>query len=541
MLDTTTIILCAGPINYRHLPIATNNSNAMIPINGQPVIAWILDDLIEKNIRQATVVLREDDDRLADFLSRTYRDRIDIIPAKVPPGGSIVGSLLAGLKHSQSAGVVRVVLGDTLIRDSYDVDEDFVYVGTVEESGRWCLSDVSSDGIVVDYIDKQAYEAEEMAALAGYYQFLDKELLQKCVEASEIADEYELSFVLRRYGKVRPLKAKYASEWFDFGHIDNLTAARQQLFRPRYFNKLFVNPVLNTITKVSENTQALRDELDWYLELPAELQVLTPRIISHEMMNGNLQIVQEYYGYPTLAELYVFSDLDADTWASILRRIFRIHKEFGRFSSDLAQEDILEMYQEKTNKRLCMLRSQDNFWAELLDQDHIKFNNLELRNFATMETEINLLVENLAETAQVQIIHGDFCFSNILLDLNNQIIRLIDPRGRFGRKGIYGDARYDVAKLRHSVSGYYDFIVSDMFELDGGGYKYSGDIHVNDNVKLMGPKFDAMLIAAGYNLADIMLIEGLLFLSMLPMHRDHPRRQLIMYLTGLSLLNNVIQ
>ena len=38
----------------------------------------------------------------------------------------------------------------------------------------------------------------------------------------------------------------------------------------------------------------------------------------------------------------------------------------------------------------------------------------------------------------------------------------------------------------------------------------------------------------------IRLIEGLLFVSMLPLHRDEPRRQLAMLANGLTLLNDVL-
>ena len=73
-----TIILCGGPINYTNLPIGTNQSNAMVPVNGKPVISWILDDLIDKNLLQATVVLRDQDERLKNFLRRAYVDRMEV-------------------------------------------------------------------------------------------------------------------------------------------------------------------------------------------------------------------------------------------------------------------------------------------------------------------------------------------------------------------------------------------------------------------------------------------------------------------------------
>ena len=43
--DKIALILCGGDINYSHLPIITTKSNAMIPVNGKPVIGWIIDEL----------------------------------------------------------------------------------------------------------------------------------------------------------------------------------------------------------------------------------------------------------------------------------------------------------------------------------------------------------------------------------------------------------------------------------------------------------------------------------------------------------------
>ncbi len=46
-------------------------------------------------------------------------------------------------------------------------------------------------------------------------------------------------------------------------------------------------------------------------------------------------------------------------------------------------------------------------------------------------------------------------------------------------------------------------------------------------------------ISEEYNLQSIKLIEGLLLLSMLPLHRDSLKKQLAFYVVGLSSLNEV--
>src|SRR5688572_7461129 len=68
MAEETTIILCGGQINFTNLPVGSNLSNAMIPVNGKPVIGWILDDLLSKGFDAVVIVLRESNHRLAEFI-----------------------------------------------------------------------------------------------------------------------------------------------------------------------------------------------------------------------------------------------------------------------------------------------------------------------------------------------------------------------------------------------------------------------------------------------------------------------------------------
>jgi dTDP-glucose pyrophosphorylase len=496
---------------------------------------------LQKGFKSATVVLREQDHRLQNFLQRAYGGRMEISIAPLRREGTIIQSLEVGLAGSKTDGPVRVILGDTLIRDDFDGAGDKVFVSAVADSRRWCLAITAPGGTIIDYIDKQETTQEPKLALAGYYQFEQIDHLRDCVESCVEHGERELSDLLKRYGGLYPIQAQRVEDWFDFGHIDNLVDARRRLIKPRYFNSLSINPILNTITKVSENDLKLRDELDWYLAIPDELKVLTPRILKHEARNGHLEVVSEYYGYPTLSELYVYADLDADSWVSTLRHVLRIHNEFCQHRSELDKRLIKSMYFQKTFERLDQLSTRDTAWDTLLEFDEVKYNGVTLKNIMTLKPLIREKAKFAARNAPISVIHGDLCFSNILFDVNNQIIRLIDPRGSFGKKGIYGDARYDIAKLRHSACGLYDYILADMFEMQQNGSEFSGRICANGMPKVVSVAFDRLIESYGYNIDEIKFIEGLLFISMLPMHHGHPDRQRMMYLTGLTLLNEVFK
>jgi len=126
----------------------------------------------------------------------------------------------------------------------------------------------------------------------------------------------------------------------------------------------------------------------------------------------------------------------------------------------------------------------------------------------------------------------------VLYDNTKHVMRLIDPRGKFGRFDIYGDAKYDYAKMMHSFSGKYDCIISDMFRVstdETGRIDYQLD--VTGNEQQVGQLFEQMLqddLADPQAYRQIQLIESLLFLSMIPLHKDKPERQKAMLAVGVT-------
>lgn len=540
--STATIVLCGGSIRLTALPIATASSNAMLPINGRPVVAWILDDLASKGVDRVTVVLRAGDDALRALLGRVYAQRMQIDLAEVPDsGGSIVRSLHAGLAANPEATAVRVVLGDTLIEDDFDRHPDFVYLGKTGEPDRWCVASLDSDSWITGYSDKQDLPGREHLALAGYYRFDDAAWLSRCTAMAFEHGSRELSAVLREYGKHHPLRGELVQTWFDFGNVDNYARAKLHLLRPRFFNSVSIDPVLHTLTKRSTKVDKLLDEVAWFQALPKHLEVISPRLLGWGQSANEAWYTQEYYGYPPLSDLYVWGELDLDVWLSILRRVLAVHEALSAVPGALPPEAMRSMYWTKTLERIEAARSGDPELADVLEPDTLTYNGQLLTNLAGLLPALQAAVEGLVASAKPALVHGDLCFSNILFDIPNQIVRLIDPRGSFGQPGPVGDPRYDLAKLRHSVCGGYDLLMANYFEV---AYLGPATYEVRQwrpvaAGRLAAP-FDALLSAAGHSVQDITLLEGLLFLSMPPLHRGHPDRQRAMYLYGLSLLNQVL-
>ncbi len=121
--------------------------------------------------------------------------------------------------------------------------------------------------------------------------------------------------------------------------------------------------------------------------------------------------------------------------------------------------------------------------------------------------------------------------------------KLIDPRGNFGEDTVYGDIRYDVAKFRHNYHGFYDYITLNLFkfkEIKSDIFEYS----YFTNQILPPSIFDEVVQSFGdvkLNIDEIELIEGLMFISIIPLHADNKEAQILYYITGLKCLNNQLK
>jgi dTDP-glucose pyrophosphorylase len=533
-----TIILAAGKIDYTQLPFGMHQSNATVPVNGKPVISWILDDLIRKKHTNITVVIRRENHRLQQLLTNHYAPKTQLTIVELDHPISINHSLKAGLETTDTPNNVELILGDTLIYDSYDETSDCLFIQQVNNPENWCVAHTNEKQQLIGFSDKCKLDGKQLA-LCGYYGFSDIALLQQATEDSIIKDAKELSHTLFYYHQHKPLKLKQVTTWFDFGHLGSMIQSKKSLLRPRHFNALTIDPILNTITKISEKSDKLADELAWYKSLPEELKVLTPRILETNEENAQVIIKQEYYGYPALAELFVYGDLHPNIWESIMDYLFQIHEQFKKHTYAIKQEVLLGMYQHKTNERIEQLFKQNDYWKVLFNQPTVTINNTLYKNIPELLNNLKLPLGQLCESNLGSVIHGDYCLSNILYDLNNQIVRLIDPRGSFGEKGIYGDPRYDMAKLRHSLVGLYDYIVGDLFHINEHEGVFTYCLFHDEKNPILAQVFDDLLLKYNYNINEIQLIEGLLFLSMIPYHTDYPDRQKMMYIRSIEILSRL--
>ena len=112
---------------------------------------------------------------------------------------------------------------------------------------------------------------------------------------------------------------------------------------------------------------------------------------------------------------------------------------------------------------------------------------------------------------------------------------------QLGELTIFGDQKYDLAKLSHSVIGLYDHIISGRYKLSGDIFSsVKIDFSTNEIVDDIQREFMSRRFISFINTQDIMPLTVLLFLSMLPLHADRPDRQKAMLANALRLYSKFI-
>lgn len=301
------------------------------------------------------------------------------------------------------------------------------------------------------------------------------------------------------------------ADWFDFGHAATYFVSKQNFLSSRHFNHLEIK---DNVVRKRGLSNKIRAEYEWYRSIPSAMRKHTPALLS-ETFEGHYDI--EYLPLPTLAELYVCGN-QASGWYNIIDKCLdfvEANLARQRHTIEHAADAFMELIGTKTYRRINQLR---------VDLSPLQLHALPVDELALMASECVDMVPRRTDT--VSIVHGDLCFSNIAYDHRSNSLKVFDPRGLdgFDELSIYGDARYELAKLLHSLFGY-DSIIA-------GDYRISALNPPPLNREALTYFSTEMRARFRIDLSEVLAVTALLFFSMLPLHSDSFERQLALYNMG---------
>jgi hypothetical protein len=315
-----------------------------------------------------------------------------------------------------------------------------------------------------------------------------------------------------------------AREWLDFGHLQTFFRSRLAATTARAFNTVRMDGL--TARKSSTDEAKMRAEARWLRNAPSDLQIYCARMIETGVAEGRGFYLTEYEYLPVLSELFALGAIGRKAWLRILAscetflNLCAAHKDeaAGPGSGDAALRSLAV---DKTVARL-----EDQARAGLDIVRGLTFQGRPCPSLLQIAEQLAQAID-LSSGRVASVMHGDFCFSNILYSARVRRIKVIDPRGSVdGTASLYGDPRYDLAKFAHSVIGRYDQIIAGRCwtTLDGADYGISFE-PLPAQVWLEEALADFRVDGLGGASSEARAVMTGLFLSAPPLHADRPDRQ----------------
>lgn len=435
---------------------------------------------------------------------------------KVPVGISLGASLVSSLNliEDDIKGPISILFGDTLIADIPSA-QDVIAVSEIEDNYHWSVLSQEKDQLIEP--NHQRSSADNQNVVAGYFNFSQpKQLIRSLTQ-----QHWDFVKGLNDYHQQILMSSARVKNWLDFGHVNTYYHSKAKFTTQRAFNELEIKPPL--VTKSGSQQNKIAAEANWFQQLPGELKVYTPQFLGVKEQAGKISYQLEYLHLTALNELYVFAQLPDMVWQRILSACFAfIDKSLAhQAQAGDKQASFVGLFQQKTLQRITHFCN-----THQLDTKKAWYFNG--KKSASIDQVSELSQQYLPASGSASLIHGDFCFSNILYDFRTNNIKTIDPRGIDHQGGMarFGDAQYDIAKLSHSVIGMYDWIIAGYFELDFHPYKMQFDLHPSShNIAVQKNFLTAVKDKYRLSPANIYAMQIQLFLSMLPLHSDQSKRQ----------------
>ncbi|MEE8600099.1 hypothetical protein [Euzebya tangerina] len=295
---------------------------------------------------------------------------------------------------------------------------------------------------------------------------------------------------------------------------------------PRASNRLTVDAGI--LVKRSQDVAKMRAEHGFFTLAPPRMRRFLLPTFDFEESSGTASYRMEYVRVPDAALQFVLGRLSEDAFDQLLDQFFdyldsRDADVVGRPAvRDAGRNQILD----KMHRRLG-----DFFeMPEAAQLESVLAVAGVPGGLSSLADRATRLVESALDDSyadRLTFSHGDPCLSNILFEERIGLMRLIDPRGAVVREDALLHPLYDLAKFSHSVCGGYDFVNNGLYSVEvDDGLGLDLQLHRGGPPPWMHKAYRARLDRHGWDYDQVRAVEASLFLSMLPLHREHPRKLL---------------
>jgi len=450
--DIKYVIVQAGGKGTRLGKYTLNRPKCLVPVKGRPMIEQTLDVYRDK-----TVIIIGDAhfDMLLHYICEISKfDNYILLQTEEEGTGAGIKSALKNIPDGEP---FIITWSDLFFEkeQEFEFDNELLVGLAGNFDCRWSLE----KGIFKNVSSQEK-------GVSGFFVFKNKKRFEQLKTEKSLVRGF-----LSDYYMPYEISSFTNQHCFEVGTVEKYEELLSQEVNHRFFNEVKIDG--DKVYKKCVDSQyekVHQAEKDWYEYVKYSFTRI-PKIYSTEPLVMSKVNGQHAWDVKTNKDWVIENYCDA---------LQQLHTIKGS-CEPLSEYDCADTYMFKPYQRVMQVRH----IIEDFKKPVIQINGKSCRNpFCDMRSFEEILEKHLLQDIKYTVIHGDCTFSNTLVDDKNQVW-FIDPRGTFGGSKIYGDPRYDWAKLYYSAIGNYDKINSKKFsvdrkngirlEIESNGYEHFGE------------------------------------------------------------------
>lgn len=473
------IIVQAGGKGTRMGYLTKNKPKALVPVENLPMIFYLFRMFPDKRF---VIIADYKRDVLRKYLA-AFAD-VKYLLIDTDEAGTCAGVSRA-LQFIPDNSAFMLTWCDLILPDSFKLPEEY-------ESDK---ADIEKNYVGISSTFKCRWKYEDDLfqetssiehGVAGFFLFRNKRVLENIPESGELVRW------MRDEGMVFSTISLAGTR--EYGLLEEYEKLGQIKTRP--FNRISVDgDILKKEPVDSQGELLAKRECAWY-DMAREYGITgIPKIydtfpLRMERIDGK-NVYECSYDYAEKRRIL----------EELIDTLTRLHATTKKPADAFSVKDA---YYNKTIQRLIKIEDLVPFARD----QHITINGKKCKNVFFCQSKLEKALDKL-ECDSFSFIHGDCTFSNLMIRSNGEPV-LIDPRGYFGYTEIYGDERYDWAKLYYSIVGNYDMFNLKRFSLDVREDEVELSIQSNEWEELE----DAFFELTGADRYEIKLLHAVIWLSL---------------------------
>lgn len=242
------VIPVAG-IGTRLRPHTHTQPKSLIPVAGKPILAHIIDQLVEGGISDFVFIIGYLGDKVQEYISKNYPDIKTSYVMQTTGRGT--GHAIWLAKEVIAEEPILIVFGDTICevdwKEIIHSDSSLLGVKKVDDPRQFGVAETDKEGKIIKLIEKPAIPKSNLA-LVGIYKIMETQELMKCLDniiENNIKTQSEFHLTDAMMCMVTNGSSLYTynvNSWFDCGKKEILLQTNQLLLKRGGFDK--VNPGL---------------------------------------------------------------------------------------------------------------------------------------------------------------------------------------------------------------------------------------------------------------------------------------------------------